>query len=309
MGGSICVFGSYLVGMTMRVPRFPVAGETLKGADFGALHGGKGSNQAIACARLGARAAFAGCVGDDGFGRAALDLFRDEHVRADMVRVAPDVPTGVGFILVNDAGENVITLDTGACRRMTPEMARACAGDIRACDMLLLQLEIPVDASLEAARIAKEAGVPVLLNPAPYAPLPREFFPLIDILTPNQGEARALLGLSPEDGSVSDECLTGRLIDLGIPSVAITRGSSGVVLGCAGRITTHPAYRVPALDTTGAGDTFTAGLAVALTEGQSMAEAIDFAQRAAALCVTRYGVIASLPTRAEVEAFSPGRQP
>lgn len=297
---NILVFGSYLVGLTMRVKQFPLAGETLLGYDYSAMHGGKGSNQAVACARLGARARFAGCVGDDAFGQGALALYREEGVDSSLTTVTRALPTGVGFILVNDQGENVITLDVGACKLVDAAFAERVRSEIACADMLLLQLEVPVEGVLRAAEIAHEAGRPALLNPAPYCALPRQIFKLLDVITPNQSEARRMLGLAPDDASLPPEQLARGILDLGIKRAVITLGGAGACFADAGGVRTQAAPRVTPVDTTGAGDTFTAALAVALCEGGSLEQAVGFAQRAAAISVTRYGVIGSLPRRSEL---------
>lgn len=298
---NILVFGSYLAGLTMRVRAFPAAGETVMGHSYAALHGGKGSNQAVAAARLGAKVRFAGCVGDDALGHGAMALFAQEGVDTTFSRVCKDMPTGVGFILVDDAGENQITLDTGACKCMDAAFALAASDAIRACDTLLMQLETPLDGVLQAARLARDAGKMIILNPAPYQTLPPSIFPLLDLITPNRGEARQMLGLSASDASAAPDELADGIRALGARNVVITLGGEGAYFAGEHDRGLCPACPVCPVDTTGAGDTFSAALAVALCEEKDLREAICFAQHAAALSVQKYGVIDSLPYRAEVE--------
>lgn len=300
----ILVIGSYLAGLTMRVPAFPVAGETLLGSDYSAMHGGKGSNQAVACARLGAQAAFAGCVGRDAFGEGMLRLHAAEGVDTTHTRAIDEYPTGCGFILVNDAGENIITLDTGACKAMEPALAQHLKQAIAGSAMVLMQLEIPSETVAACAHMAASLGVPVLLNPAPFAPLPQDIYPHLNLVTPNLGEARRMLGLAPEDDALPPPELARRIHALGIEQVVLTLGNQGAYFLTGTEEGHVPAVKVQAVDTTGAGDTFAAALAVALTEGRSLKEAVVFAAHAAALSVTRYGVIDSLPYRSDVDSFA-----
>lgn len=296
----IAVIGSYLAGLTMRVPRFPAPGETLIGSGYTAFHGGKGSNQAVACARLGAEVSFASCVGQDALGQAALSLYEREGVNAGSVRLLTEAPTGVGFILVNEAGENVITLDLGACGRMGPESVEPLEELIRASDMVLCQLEIPLETVCRAAQIAGQVGTPLLLNPAPFQELPRALLSQVSVFTPNEGEAKRMCGLTEGDAA-EPEVLASQILDMGVERLVITLGARGAYCAQGDHREFLPAQRVQAVDTTGAGDTFSAALAVALCEGRTLCEAVAFAQRAAALAVGRYGVIEALPYRRELE--------
>lgn len=194
----IAVVGSYGAGLTMRVPRAPVAGETLTGGVFASGHGGKGSNQAVGAARLGAEVAFLTAIGRDQFGAAARRLWADEGVDAAQVRDT-DAATMVGFIIVDDQGENRIAIAPGALDELTPADVEAFAGRIAEADLVVVSLEIPLPVATAALRIAREHGTRTLLNPAPAAQLPAEAWDWIDVLTPNSSEARVLTGGDPED--------------------------------------------------------------------------------------------------------------
>ncbi len=296
----ILIVGSYLAGLTMRMDEFPIAGQTLIGYQYQAMHGGKGSNQAVACARLGAQAAFAGCVGDDMFGRKAIELFEAEGVDHTYTQVRKDASTGVGFILVNKHGENMITLDTAACQTMNAAFADGLKDVIQNYDIVLAQQEIPMEAVLETAILTKQAGKTFILNPAPYRALPDEIFRLIDVLVPNEGEARQIAGLESGDDSVSAKKIAEAIREKGVANVVITLGAKGVYYLTADNSGYAEVRRVDAVDTTGAGDTFTAALAVSLGEGNDMQSAVAFAQYAASITVCGYGVIESLPYRHQI---------
>jgi len=298
----IAVVGSYGVGLTMRVPKAPGAGETVSGARFDEGPGGKGSNQAIAAARLGADVAFLTAVGDDDFGRSARALWEREGVDASRVSTSAE-PTMVGFIIVEPSGENRIVIAPGALDTLDAAAVETFRGEIEAADVLVVSMEIPMDAVLAALRVGRESGTTTLLNPAPAQRLPDEAWALIDIVTPNQTEAPILLGLDDDHG-MDDEQLAERLRDTGA-TVVLTRGGRGALLagkdGSALR-PVEPMVVENVVDTTGAGDTFTAALAVSLAEGKNLAEAAHYAAAAGAHSVTIAGVIPSLPSRDDIAA-------
>lgn len=296
----ILVVGSYLAGLTMRVPRFPAPGETLIGSGYQAFHGGKGSNQAVACARLGAHVSFAGSIGRDGFGNNALELFRREGIDVSHLQVRNDALTGVGFILVNERGENVITLDLGACGKMEPDFVQSLTDLIQQADMVLCQLEIPLETVELTARLSQKAGTPFLLNPAPWRELPYSLLKRVSVLTPNAVEAKCMCGFEQTD-AVEPEALAERILGMGVACLVITLGAQGAYYAQGSNRGFAAAKQVQVVDTTGAGDTFSAALAIALCEGKDIERAVDFAQRAAAISVGRYGVIEVLPYRHEVE--------
>lgn len=295
----IAVVGSYGAGLTMRMPRLPGAGETLLGGQFDSGPGGKGSNQAIGSARLGADVSFLTAIGDDDFGKAARDLWREEGVDASQVVVTEDHATMVGFIMVEPSGENRIVIASGALDTLDEAAVERFRPQIEAADVVVVSMEIPLSAVVAALRIGRESGTTTLLNPAPAQPLPEDVWELIDIITPNQTEAPILLG---RDGG--DESELGRLIQQRTRgAVVITRGSQGALLFDAdGEQTVPPVVVEDVVDTTGAGDTFTAALAVAISEGATLAEATSFAARAGAHAVTIAGVIPALPTRDQIGA-------
>lgn len=295
----IAVVGSYGVGLSMRVPRLPDAGETLLGGQFSDGPGGKGSNQAIGSARLGADVAFLSAVGDDDFGRAALELWRQEGVDASHVVIAEDAATMVGFIIVEPSGENRITIASGALDTLDEAAVESFRTKIAEASVVVVSMEIPLNAVIAALRIGRETGTTTILNPAPAQPLPDEAWGLIDIITPNQTEAPVLLG---RDGG--DERELGQLMQQRTGgTVVITRGSQGALIFDEHGEQTVPAVSVEnVVDTTGAGDSFTAALAVAVGEGQPVAAAASFAARVGAHTVTIAGVIPALPTRDQIGA-------
>jgi ribokinase len=298
----IVVVGSYAAGLTMRTPRFPVPGETVIGGDYKSLHGGKGSNQAVGCARLGAVVHFIACIGDDNRGHDALALYRREGVDASGVRTLSDSPTGTGFIMVNDAGENEIVIDFGANNRLSADQIETNRIFFENSKVLLVQMEIPTDPIIAAVNLAKETGVFSILNPAPYHPLPDKTLTGVSLITPNRTEAALILGMIP-DIDASPEELGKALRQKGILSSIITLGSRGMQITTDSISEKIDAFNVEAVDTTGAGDAFTAALGIAIAEGASLKEAALFAAAAAALSATKYGVIESLPPRAEVDEF------
>ena len=301
----VAVVGSYGVGMTMRLPRLPVAGETLPGGEFRSGHGGKGSNQAVAAGRLGADVALLTAVGDDAMGRAAREMWAAEGVDASGTVTAPGA-TMVGMILVEPGGENRIVIATGALDHPRPDHVRDFAPQLAAADIAVVSLEIPLDTAVAALRTAHEAGTRTLLNPAPAQPFPDEAWQHIDILTPNRTEAGILLGLSPDAAQPAEE-LARLLHDRSGATVVLTLGAEGALI-CDGdshvSVAAVPATEV--VDTTGAGDAFTAALAVELAGGQLVKDAVVFAARVGAHVVARHEVVPALPRRADLD-HQPGR--
>jgi ribokinase len=298
----ITVVGSFAVGMTLRAPRFPVAGETLIGSGFDMGPGGKGSNQAVGAARLGAESHFVACIGADSFGDMGMGLYAAEGVHAEHVRRTRERNTGVGFITLNAAGDNHIVLDPGANALLTPADVDAAAPLIAASDAVLSVLEIPPATAGRALALARRHGVTAILNPAPATPLDDQILSQVDVLTPNAGELRVLLGLPPDDPT-DPRVLAQRLQGRGVRHLVVTLGAEGALIVRGDGASEHvPGVAVPVVDTTGAGDAFTCALAVALAEGQSLTDAVRFATHAGALACTQLGVIPALPRRAEVEA-------
>ncbi|MEU3657137.1 ribokinase [Streptomyces sp. NPDC032161] len=298
----IAVVGSYGAGLTMRVPKAPAAGETVSGGLFDPGAGGKGSNQAIGAARLGAEVSLLTAVGDDEFGSSARELWRREGVGAEHVLTA-GAPTMVGFILVEPSGENRIAIAPGALDELDAAAVESFRAEITSADILVVSMEIPEEAVVAALRIGRETGTRTLLNPAPARSLPEECWPLIDVLTPNQTEAPVLLGIEEGHG-LGDEELARALHERTGGIVVITRGGEGALVAQASGVTSvppHPARTV--VDTTGAGDSFTAAFAVALSEGQPVERAVEFAAVAGSHTVSIAGVVPALPTRAQLNAL------
>jgi ribokinase len=296
----VTVVGSYAVGMTLRTDRFPVGGETRHGSDFDMGPGGKGSNQAIQAARLGADVELVTCIGRDTFGDEALVLLGEEHVgTAHLVR--SDRNTGVGFIILDASGQNVIVLDMGANHELTVADVAAARLRIEHSGAFLTQFEVPVECALAGLRIARAAGVPAILNPAPATSLPREVLADVDILTPNQTELRILLGLDADDPA-DDLALCRELLAAGVGTVVMTRGAAGALIVSAQGVIAVPSRPVEVVDSTGAGDAFNGALATSLAAGSSLEEGVRRATVAGALECLRLGVVPGLPTAAALEA-------
>jgi ribokinase len=289
------------MGLTMRVQRFPQTGETVLGTGYRTDFGGKGSNQAVGCARLGAEVHFLAKIGKDSFGEMALRLYRDEGIDISSILTTDRAATGVGFILVDEStGANCIALDPGANELLSADEVCQCAALDRA-KVVLSQLEITVEAASAAFARARASGAVTILNPAPVRPLPSSLLQLVDILTPNETEARVLTGRT--SGAVATPAeLASDLIGLGVKHVIVTQGEKGALLVTASSSKHFHGIRVRAVDTTGAGDAFNAGLATALAFGASMEDAVQLGIVTGGLAVTQHGVIPSLPRRGDVIA-------
>jgi ribokinase len=299
----ITVVGSYATGLTMKVERLPSKGETLLGTGYRVDFGGKGSNQAVGCARLGARVSFVARIGKDSFGESALGLYRDEGVDVSHVRQTAEAPTGVGFIIVEGAsGHNCITIDPGANELLTAADVTGSEAAFTSSAVVLTQLEIPVAAAEAALVCGRARGAITILNPAPVRPLPPAVLVKVDILTPNQVEAKVLAGLAPDE-TIDPEAVARKLMARGVKQVVMTLGEEGALIVTASSCVRVPAVRMAAVDTTGAGDAFNAGLATALAYGADLETAVRFAVVTGGLAVTKEGVIPSLPRRDEVVAF------
>ena len=299
----ITVVGSYATGLTMKVERLPCTGETLLGTGYRVDYGGKGSNQAVGSARLGAKVNFVARIGEDAFGEMALSLYRDEGIDVAYVKQTVGAPTGVGFIMVEAAsGNNCIVIDAGANELLTADDISRCSAAFESTSVVLTQLEIPVVTAEAALRLGRAGGTITILNPAPVRLLPPSVLQLIDVLTPNQVEAKVLTGRSP-DAVIEPEKLARELIRSGVKQVVMTLGEWGALIVTPSSSTHVPAVPMCAVDTTGAGDAFNAGLATALASGASLEAAVQFAVVTGGLAVTKEGVIPSLPTRDEVRGF------
>ena len=296
----IFVLGSTNTDMVIADRKLPAPGETISGGKFMMNPGGKGANQAVAVARLAAKrgeCVFVAKVGDDLFGRDAAARFRAEGIDARLV-VDRKNPSGTALILVDAKGQNVISVALGANGTLSPADVKPRLKDLKDAAALLMQLETPIPTVLAAAKAAKAAGVMVVLNPAPAAKLPKELYPLIDWITPNETEAEILTGVKVKDAK-SAQLAVDALKRKGVKNVAITMGAKGVYCGNCRRL--YPAKKVKAVDCVAAGDTFNGAFVVALAEGKSCRDAIAFAQKASAISVTRPGAQSSVPRRREVK--------
>jgi ribokinase len=298
----ITVVGSYATGLTMRVDRLPSSGETLLATGYRVDYGGKGSNQAVGCVRLGAHVSFVARIGQDSFGAMAQALYREEGINLAFVKQVPDAPTGVGFIIVDAAGHNCITIDPGANELLTRSEVINSQAAFHSTSLVMTQLEIPVEAAEAALAQARSQGAVTILNPAPVRPLPRSVLQLVDILTPNETEAKVLAGKAP-DASIGPEQISHELLASGVKQVVMTLGEKGALIVTKSSSTHVPAHLMTAIDTTGAGDAFNAGLAVAIAFGEPLEPAVRFAVITGGLAVTKAGVIPSLPSRDEVLQF------
>lgn len=293
----VAVVGGYGVGLTLRTDRLPEAGETLVGRAFRSSHGGKGSNQAIAAARLGAAVTLLSAVGDDAWGRAARELWREEGVDASSVPTV-EGSTMVGVILVEAGGENRILIALGALDRLRPDDVEPFEPAIAASDVLLVSLEVPLDVAVRACAVARWHERSVILNPAPAAGLPPSLLGAVDLLVPNRPEAVRLTGLAADS---SPTRLLEALMALTPAVVVLTLGAEGALLGRPGRRALHvPAQAVEPVDTTGAGDAFCGALAVALAEGADLEAAVRLAVRAGGHAVTVEEAVPALPRRADL---------
>lgn len=295
----IVVVGSSNTDMVARVPALPRPGQTVLGTSFEIAPGGKGANQAVAAARLGGEVTFVARVGADLFGERAVRGFEADGIRTDTIARDPEAPSGVALIGVDEiTGENSIIVAPGANARLSPADIDNAAGAIAKADILVCQLEVPLEAVQRALTIARKAGVRTILNPAPARPLPSELLGYVSYLTPNETEAVELAGILEENPHRAAQ----KLLAAGVGAVVVTLGADGALV-----VDSRGERRIPALvvervvDTTAAGDCFTGALAVALGEGRAVDEAAAFACQAAALSVTRAGAQPSLPYRAEVE--------
>lgn len=299
----VVVVGSYNVGLTIVGPELPLPGQTVLGHTFDIGPGGKGSNQAIGVARLEGEVTLVVKLGSDRFADDARELFAREGLLGPGILRA-DNHTGVGLILVDELGRNMISVAPGANAELSAADLEGLEGLFESASHLLCQLEAPPELFVAAARAARRAGATTILNPAPARPLPEQAFRLTDILTPNQTELGILARLPTGSDEQVQQAAT-MLLEKGVGEVLVTLGDRGALWARPGGMQHFPAHQVKARDTTGAGDAFNAGLAAALARGDGMGEAIALGMRAGAFCVTRLGVIDGLPTLAQLDQEVP----
>ena len=300
--GNLVVLGSINADHILNLETFPTPGETVTGNQYQVAFGGKGANQAVAAGRSGANIAFIACTGDDDTGERVRKQLASDNIDIAPVSVVAGESTGVALIFVNAEGENVIGIHAGANAALTTERVEAQRGIIAGAEALLMQLESPVESVLAAAKIAHENHTSVVLNPAPARVLSDELLALVDIITPNETEAEKLTGIRVENDDDAARAALA-LHDKGIGTVIITLGSRGVWASVNGEGRRVPGFKVKAIDTIAAGDTFNGALVTALLEGKRMDDAIRFAHAAAAIAVTRKGAQPSVPWRKEIDEF------
>lgn len=307
MRPKIVVIGSSNTDMVVRTERMPQGGETVLGGEFVMVPGGKGANQAVCAAKLGADVHFVAKIGDDVFGQASLDNFEKVGIDTKYVMKDPSVTSGVALIVVDKKAENAIVVAPGANFALAPEDVESAKDVIAGADAVILQLEIPLETVERAINLASESGVKVVLNPAPMRSVSRELLSKVSVLVLNQHEAAQLLGKDGQGENIDAESSANELMQLGVECVVITLGSKGAYVASSGISTYIEPLKVKAVDTTAAGDTFTASLVCALAEKQSLADAAVFAAKVAAITVTKVGAQISMPTRAEVDSFKHSR--
>jgi len=291
----ILVIGSYNIGLTVIGDAIPKEGQTVLGDTFDKGPGGKGSNQAITIARLGGNVVFLARIGRDSFGKEALELFSNEHIDTEHVRIDPDAHTGAGIIFVDKNGHNAIGVAPGANYKLSVKDLEESVALFGQCRYLLIQLETPLPVVFHAVKKAKQANMKVVLNPAPAQKLEPSIYPLLDFITPNETEAEILTGIAIKDQK--DAFKAGkRLVSMGVKNVIVTLGADGCVLVSNSVEKAFLPPKVKAVDTTGAGDAFNGGFVFALAQNRDVEEAIDFASKVAAYSVLTVGVVPGLPT-------------
>ena len=299
----VAVFGSFVVDLMARSSHLPVPGETIKGSMFKMGPGGKGFNQCVAAHKAGADVVMITKIGHDTFGDVALNTMDRLHMPKEHLFFADNTETGIALILVDEnTSQNEIIIVPGACSEITPEEIHRIEPVIKESEYVLLQLEVNQDANEQIADLAQKYGCKVIVNTAPFAPMTDEFLSKAFMVTPNEVEAEEITGVKVEDLESAKQAAQ-YFYDRGVQQVLITLGSRGVFVSAEGREEIVPAYRVDAIDTTGAGDAFNGGLLAALSKGQSIWDAVRFANALAALSVQRIGTTPAMPTLEEVEQF------
>jgi len=295
--GKILVVGSLNMDLVVTAPRHPQIGETILGGKFATFPGGKGANQAVAAARMGADVHMIGCVGKDGFGEDLVKTAAQDGIDTRAILSDPKEATGIALITVDADGRNTIVVASGANLALTPAHLRAAEGVFGTADVLVVQLESPIETVTEAIRLAAARKMQVILNPAPAQALGADLLKLVDYFIPNEREALQVAGVENLETAIQ------KLMDMGVRNLIITLGEEGVLIVTPENRQKIPAYRVKAVDTVAAGDAFVGAFATGLAEGMSPDEAARLGNAAAAISVTRPGAQPSLPKRTEVTQF------
>ncbi len=298
----VLVIGSINMDLVVRSDHMPQPGETVMGSEFATIPGGKGANQAVAAARIGGSCSMIGRVGDDVFGKRLIENLRLNHVETNHVRITQDCPSGVAVISVDGSGENAITVVSGANAQLSPDDVNALENAIAKAKTIVLQLEVPMPTVCRAAQLAKQHDVPIVLDPAPAPPegLPNELME-VDIITPNQTEAQLITG-EPVRNAADAKMVGAELVRMGATHAVIKMGGEGaMIVSLEGDMHHVPAFPVSVVDTTAAGDAFTAAMAVGYAQGLSMQKAVTMGCAAGALAASGFGAQTSIPNRSAVE--------
>jgi ribokinase len=302
MSKKIIVIGSSNVDFIMKMPRLPKVGESVPNGKFMQTYGGKGANQAVGAAKAGGEVWLINCVGDDNYGPLVVENLRQGGVHTDYVTSMPGYTSGAAIVLVGEEGQNYLSIDPGANYALTPEMLAPLKDFISDAAMMVLQYEVIPETLYASIQMARELSIPIIFNFAPAAEIDVSYLEGLDYLVVNETEAEFVCGFAVEDeGGVIKA--SQKLLTLGVKTVIITLGAKGAFVAGNGWSTIVPSFKVDAVDTTAAGDTFCGTLATALVEGKPLLEAVRFANAAAAVCVTRLGAQPSIPTREQIEAM------
>lgn len=299
---AILVIGSANMDLVVSTPHFPRPGETVFGSKFGMYPGGKGANQAVAAAKLGGKVYFLGKMGNDFFREKLSASMQNDGVNLEHLLIDPESSTGMALITVDSNGQNEIVVVSGSNMKLSPADIESKSAIFAAAKIVLLQLEIPLDTVTRSARLAKQHGALVILNPAPACEVPPELLRMVDYLTPNETEAALLINAAVHD-QTSAHAATQKLLAQGVQNVILTLGEKGALLVNSAKAEMFPAQKVQAVDTTAAGDAFNGALAFALANGKTVEDTIRLANAVAAHAVTKMGAQSSLPTMAELQRW------
>ena len=297
----ILVVGSANMDLVIRTPRMPLAGETIMGGDFRTVRGGKGANQAVACARLGAETWMLGCVGRDAFGDELVRGLAEDEVNCAYIGRDDEAPSGIAMIIIDHTGENSIVVAPGANMELSPADV-AAVSDLGQFDAILLQLEVPLAAVAATVEAARDSGVLTVLDAGPPRSLPDDILRNVDVLSPNETEARTILGRAV-DAELDPAEAADQLLARGARNVVLKLGAEGAIVASPDHQERIPAFKVDPVDTTGAGDAFTAALAVSVASGDDLGRATTVGAAAGALAATVFGAVPSMPTREAVDEF------